>query len=155
MSLNWKQFHAGIVVPTLLEWPEVPHSLVEDRLVSETLWHESDQLTCLGQVPNDDDPDYFGPGLGICSMERDTWDDLVGRRGCPFRKRQYSELIYDLRLNVIACRYRYFIDLAPLPRLDDGIKARATYWWKVYNRGQVDRRADYIRNAKAIPWEAA
>ena len=151
MSLNFRQFELGVLRPALRE-SIVPNPEVAVRLVGETLWHESDRLRALGQYPAggiiDDIP--FGPGLGIASIERPTWDWMKGLGGISTR--HYEELAYDLRLNVIACRYRYFLDPLPLPKLEDGIDARATYWWKVYNRGQVDRRPDYIANAKAIPW---
>lgn len=157
MGLNWTQFHAGVLVPALkaLE-PQIPYSEVADRLVAETIWHESDRLRALGQYPigGVSETTPFGPGLGVCSMEQPTWNWLVNTPGCPNEMLfdDYESLAWDLRLNVIACRYRYFIDQRALPKLEDGVEARATYWWKVYNGGQVDRRPDYIRNAKEILW---
>ena len=151
MGLNWKQFELGVLRPTLRDML-IPQSEVAVRLVGETLWHESDQLRALGQYPRTGitASEPFGPGLGIASIERPTWDWMKGLGGISTR--YYEELVYDLCLNVIACRYRYFFDPLPLPKLADGIDARATYWLMVYNRGQVDRRPDYIANAKTIPW---
>lgn len=162
MSLNFRQFELGVLRPALRE-SIVPNPEVAVRLVGETIFHESDRLRALGQYPRGEripaispgvmvvpTEEVFGPGLGIASIERPTWDWMKGLGGISTR--HYEELVYDLRLNVIACRYRYFFDPLPLPKLEDGIEARATYWWKVYNRGQVDRRLDYIANAKAIPW---
>lgn len=158
MSLNFRQFELGILRPTLAKLAGVmPAPEVAVRLVGETLWHESNHLTMLGQDPIDDDPDGFGPGLGIASIEKQTWDwmwlkPLPEPLSSYLGWHQYSDLVDDLRLNVVACRLRYWLDPLPLPKLEDGVEARATYWWKVFNRGQVDRRPDYIRNAKAIPW---
>lgn len=166
MSLNWRQFELGILRPTLAEVASVmPAPEVAVKLVGETIWHESDRLRALGQyprfhpdIPAIAHPDPFGPGLGIASIEEPTWNWMKERAegwGWPLsivEGSDYSELAYDLRLNVIACRLRYFLDQRALPRLEDGIDARATYWWTVYNGGQVDRRPDYTRNAQAIPW---
>ncbi len=156
MSLNWKQFELGVLRPTLRE-ASMPSPEVAVRLVGETLWHESNRLRALGQYPAGTagitERDLFGPGLGIASIERPTWDWMQQNDNqVLIPDRYYQELAWDLRLNVLACRLRYFLDPLPLPKLEDGIEARATYWWKIYNRGQVDRRPEYIANAKAILW---
>jgi len=173
MSLNWRQFELGVLRPTLTELAAVmPAPEVAVRLVGETLWHESDRLRALGQYPrrNLDDASVapgslpvFGPGLGIASIERPTWDWMAETHDHILGYRAYAALAYDLRLNVVACRLRYFLDPMALPLRgigddgkpidpDDDIKARATYWWKVYNRGQIDRRPDYFANVIGMPW---
>lgn len=164
MGLNWRQFELGVLRPTLAEVASVmPAPEVAVKLVGETIWHESDRLRALGQyprfhpdIPAIAHPDPFGPGLGIASIEEPTWDWMASTDAWMRLKGwtgwRYEQLAYDLRLNVIACRLRYFLDQRALPRLEDGMDARATYWWKVYNGGQVDRRPDYIRNAQTIPW---
>ena len=157
MSLNFIQFHAGVVKPSLLQLgPVIPYTAIADLLVSETIWHESDRLQALGQYPQGGVKEHgpFGPGLGVASIERNTWDWMAERHDHLLGQGwgTYESLAWDLRLNVVACRLRYFLDPLPLPKLEDGVEARATYWWKVYNGSPVDRRPDYIRNAKAIPW---
>lgn len=155
MGLNWRQFELGVLRDVGSNWTEVTV-----RLIGETLWHESDRLHALGQYPHpaddmgQDSVQVFGPGLGIASIERETWNWM---RGTPEGSQVlmgcwYESLTWDLRLNVVACRLRYKLDPSPLPLLAGGIEARADYWWKVYNRGKVDRRPDYIRNARAILW---
>ena len=165
MSLNWKQFEFGVLRPTLAEVASImPAPEVAVRLVGETIWHESDRLQALGQYPRGGVTlaEPFGPGLGIASIEEPTWDWMKERAegwGWPLsivEGSDYSELGYDLRLNVVACRLRYFLDKRALPRLEDGMDARATYWLMVYNGSKVlQRREKYITDAKAIPWEAA
>jgi len=150
--------------PTLIELASImPTPEVAVILVGETLWHEGDRLRALGQYPRRELGDtsvapgslpVFGPGLGIASIEEPTWDWMAGTskgKQLLFAE-DYSNLASDLRLNVVACRLRYFLSTMALPKLEDGIEARATYWWKVYNCGQVDRRPDYLKNATAIPW---
>ena len=164
MSLNFIQFHAGVVVPALqsLE-PHIKFSPDADVLVSETIWHESARLTALGQFPRagvtEEVP--FSAGLGVASIERPTWkwmcETQMGRR-LGLWGEDYNRLVWNLRLNVIACRLRYYSDKEPLPPGDlgddDALKARAAYWLRVYNGSQVwERMGHYITNAKAIPWE--
>lgn len=158
MGLNWRQFELGLLRPTLKGEPEVAI-----KLVGESLFHESDHLRALGQYPRDPDA-VFGPGLGIASVEEPTWDWMV-EEACKARwirhpfadalvvhKVEYHQLAYDLRLNILACRFRYKLDRRALPKLEDGIEARATTWWSIYNGGQVDRRPKYIQDARMIPW---
>lgn len=158
MGLNFKQFYSGVVTPTLRAIDDaIPFSESAELLVTETIWHESDRLQALGQYPRGGitSTQPFGPGLGVASIEKPTWLWMCGTPIGQFVGLDaygYPELAWDLRLNVVACRLRYFIDQRPLPTLEHGIEARATFWWQVYNGGQVDRRPDYIRNAKAIPW---
>lgn len=149
MGLNFRQFELGVLRPALAGEPEVAV-----RLVGETIWHESDRLQALGQYPRDP-VDVFGPGLGICSMERSTWNWLKDKdriRG-TLALRQYEELAWDLRLNVIACRLRYLVNPLSLPKLEDGVEARSVYWFRIYNAsGVIERRIKYIDDARAIPW---
>lgn len=162
MSINWKQFEQAVLRPWCPPFrtnePSVApknHREVEIRLVGETIWHESNRLRALGQYPWDPKNDTFGPGLGIASIERPTWDWMktTPEGSLYLREYAYEQLAWDLRLNVIACRIRYRIDARNLPKLEDGIEARAGYWFMVYNgSGVVTRRDDYIRNAEAIPW---
>ena len=159
MSINFTQFHAGVVKPSLLLLgPVIPYTAIADLLVTETIWHESDRLRALGQYPRGGVTEHgpFGPGLGIASIEQPTWDWLKekDRVRNMLGLHRYEELAWDLQLNVTACRLRYLVNPMPLPKLEDGVEARATYWWRTYNGGQVDRRHDYIFNAKAIPWKA-
>jgi len=158
MGINFIQFHAGVVKPSLVQLgPVIPYTIIADLLVSETIFHESDRLQALGQYPIGGATEHgpFGPGLGVASIERTTWNWMKGKDRGVLELLSYEDLAWDLRLNVMACRLRYFLDSIPLPKLEDGVEARATYWWKVYNRGQVDRRPDYLRNAKAIPWDSS
>ena len=166
MSLNWRQFELGVLRPTLAAELEVAI-----KLVGETIWHESDRLRALGQYANSADDmgahavEVFGPGLGIASIEEDTWDWMhekaedyghhidFWRIGAAL----YQDLTWDLRLNVLACRFRYKLDKRPLPKLKDGIKARAAYWNLVYqavdNQLDIDKdEQQYIADALDIPW---
>ena len=164
MSLNFIQFHAGVVVPALqsLE-PHIKFSPDADVLVSETIWHESARLTALGQFPRAGvtEQNPFSAGLGVASIERDTWDWMKYETtiGKEFLVDHYYDcLAWNLHLNVIACRLRYYLDKEPLPPGDlsdsDALAARAVYWLRVYNGSQVwERKTAYITNAKAIPWE--
>ena len=167
MSINWRQFELGILRPTLPAEVEVAV-----KLVGETIWHESDQLRALGQYPRLDGVDgqtkfygIFGPGLGISSIEESTWNWMhekaedygdhidFWRIGAA----QYQDLTWDLRLNVLACRFRYKLDKRPLPKLKDGVKARAAYWNLVYqaidDQPGIDKdEQQYIADALDIPW---
>jgi len=156
MSLNWRQFELGVLRPTLAGEPEVAI-----KLVGETIWHESDRLQALGQYvaidPNNPMLSPFGPGLGIASIEEPTWDWMVkeSERWVNTKfylgYRDYEDLAWDLRLNVLACRIRYKLDRRPLPA--DTLEARADYWFRVYNASGVEsRKAKYIADAKLIPW---
>ena len=163
MSLNWKQFELGILRPVLRDLaPTIASPEVAVRLVGETIWHESDRLQALGQYPRGDGP--FGPGLGLCSMERSTWEwlekDFLNRREellLAFRRATgsmvcaYPEFAWNLALNVAGCRLRYFAFSAPLPA--DNLEARSRYWFIIYNTSGVEeRRLKYIEDAKQIPW---
>jgi len=120
MSLNWRQFELGVLRSTLTDLDDVmPAPEVAIKLVGETLWHESDRLRALGQYPRRDLDDasvapgslpVFGPGLGIASIERPTWDWMKTKDYGMLELLSYEDLAWDLRLNVIACRLRYFLD---------------------------------------------
>jgi len=164
MSLDWQQFELGVLRPTearLSDTCELDCPEVSILLVGETIWHESDRLRALGQYPRDL-LDVFGPGLGISSFERSTWNWLyplyrsfAAQLGHGDRSVQYEELAWNLALNVIACRLRYYVSRHKLPDLADGVVARAEYWFKVYNASGVEsRKAKYVRDAVAIPWVA-
>jgi hypothetical protein len=127
------------------------------RLVGETLWHESAQLTALGQQVYGNE--VFGPGLGISSFERPTWDWLypiyhaIATKLGHNREIAYDELAWNLALNVIACRLRYYVDKRKLPELAAGIPARTAYWFFVYNgSGVAERHNNYMRDAAQIQW---
>lgn len=155
MSLNWRQFELGVLRPTLEGEPEVAI-----KLVGETIWHESDRLQALGQYVPDFSKPVFGPGLGIASIEKSTWDWMHKLAGKPpwhgmiyqdVYYSDYADLTYDLRLNVLACRFRYKLDKRPLPK--DMLIDRAEYWLSVYNGSGVrERLAQYMGNALDIPW---
>lgn len=163
MSLNIVQFHAGIVLPTLQEIaPVIPYSVAADKQTTETIWHESDHLRALGQYPRGgitlDNP--FGPGLGIASIERPTWDWMmntgIGQNAYLFSDDmpEYEDLVWDLRLNVFACRLRYRLDKRPLPDMDN-LQMRASYWLHVYNGSpdHPERMHKYIADAMMLSWE--
>jgi hypothetical protein len=165
MGLNWKQFELGVLRPTLTGEPEVAV-----KLVGETLWHESDRLQALGQYPRIEPRDLsdpvpkpqavFGPGLGIASIEKATWewmrknakyDKWADTIYQPLRYCDYNTLAFDLDINVRACRFRYKLDSRPLPQND--LPSRALYWFKVYNAsGVTERLTKFMQDARAIPW---
>ena len=161
MGINWRQFELGILRPALEGEPEVAI-----KLVGETIFHESDRLRALGQYPNPADDmgqravEVFGPGLGIASIEEATWDWMVGKADSgrwnhtifeELSSRMYQELAWDLKLNVLACRFRYKVDKRPLP--ENNMVSRSIYWMAVYNgSGVEDRRLGYVRNAVDIEW---
>jgi len=162
MSLNWKQFELGVLRPTMARLQyhcgiDCSENVV--MLVGETIWHESDALGALGQYSREAGR-VFGPGLGIASFERPTWDwlyplyrSLAVQLGHGDRQVHYDELAWNLALNVIACRLRYYVDRRKLPDPAGGIAARADYWFDVYNASGVPgRKAKYVRDAVAIPW---
>jgi hypothetical protein len=164
MGLNWKQFEFGVLRPTAAKLhPIVRFDEVPIRLVGETIWHESDRLQALGQYPRGgvtaERP--FGPGLGLASIEQPTWDwlygihRLLGRElGMGDRDFRYDELAWNLALNVVGCRLRYFVDRRALPTTESGIEGRARYWFLVYNASGVDsRRVKYIADAKQLTWK--
>jgi hypothetical protein len=81
---------------------------------------------------------------------------LAEKLGHGDREVAYGELAWNLALNVIACRLRYFVDWRKLPSLEEGIPSRAQYWFTVYNAsGVLERKAKYIQDAGAIPWVKA
>lgn len=175
MGLNWRQFELGVLRPALAKLePSIASPEVAVRLVGETIWHESDRLQALGQYPRDAARDRgasFGPGLGICSMERPTWDwlvkDYILRRSdleIVFRQATglfvvyegaaYEHFAWNLALNVAACRLRYFVDRRPLPGISDWI-SRSELWFQIYNGSGVDeRRLKYVEDAQVIPWSS-
>lgn len=157
MGLNWRQFELGVLRPTLEGEPEVAI-----KLVGETIWHESDRLQALGQYANPVDDmgqravEVFGPGLGIASIELATWDWMLSiprqdKFGRAIAGRNYVELTWDLRLNVLACRFRYKLNKLPLP--EDSVLQRSFYWLEIYNGSSVNaRRIKYLQDALDIPW---
>lgn len=156
MGLNWRQFELGVLRPALQGEPAIAL-----KLVGETIWHESDRLRALGQYTTD--ITTFGPGLGIASIEKRTWNwmqrEADGKRWMSYipaigiLNASYTDLVHDLRLNVWACRFRYKLDPSALP--NDTIEDRANYWRWIYNGGTVDRSERYIGNAEVIPWSTS
>ena len=168
MGLNWKQFELGVLRPVLLDADEMmpcPEHVV--KLVGETIWHESDKLTALGQYPRDPTA-VFGPGMGPCSMEAPTWEwlrtALLDRKSdfrllfeawCISGSPEHEEFSWNLALNVLGCRLRYFIDANTLDGGKD-IEGRSHLWFAIYNGSGVEaRRLRYCQDAEAIPWEVA
>ena len=175
MGLNWSQFEAGILLPVLdgpFGWErQVGRSSdaeVAHRLVGETIWHESDYLQALGQygtIKFGNEP-VFGPGLGVCSMEKPTWDWLCREYIAKSKTLQdffarwtiqgphnYDELAGNLYFAVAACRLRYWVAAGALPTGLFNIEGRARYWFTWYNGSGVEsRRAKYIKDAKLIAW---
>lgn len=150
MSLNWRQFELGVLLPVLDDM-DATGSEVAIKLVGETIWHESDRLRALGQYSTG--KNVFGPGLGIANIERPTWEWMLKSRigGSYLLNAEYEELAWDLRLNVIACRVRYLLDSKPLPK--NNLEARAMYWFKVYNASGVEERLEkFKKDAATIPW---
>jgi len=145
-----------------------PEPEVAVKLVGETIWHESDRLQALGQYPREGvtEAKPFGPGLGPASMEEPTWQwllaDFVKKKPdialafsayCTIPVPPYQEFAWNLALNVLGCRLRYYADRRVLPKLVGGVEARAAYWAIIYNgSGVAERRIKYERDAYAIPW---
>jgi hypothetical protein len=165
--MDFKQFDTYILSPTLYALKDVmPNPGVAKTLVAETLWHESDWLQYVAQLPRT----LGGPvhGLGFTQMERSTWDDLWIRfltmsrfdaiRGaicaycCYGDSPRYPDLTWNLRLAVAMTRLKYYSSPKLLPT--DKLEARAAYWGRVY-QGTSDpvKIALYIDNARSIPWE--
>jgi hypothetical protein len=81
---------------------------------------------------------------------------MVNHPSCFWSRRGYRDLIWDLRLNVVACRYRYRLDPRPLPTDpgETGLLARSIYWLKAYNGSRVEARmVKYYDDAREIPWQ--
>ena len=168
MGLNWKQFELGVLRPVLKDASAAmsrPEQAV--LLVGETIWHESDKLRALGQYPRDPDA-VFGPGMGPCSMEGPTWDWLVAdfiskdvqlekvfKRWCTSGRPSHDEFSWNLALNVLGCRLRYWANPAPMP-MEADIEQRSHLWFAIYNGSGVEsRRLRYCQDAEVIPWEVA
>ena len=131
MGLHVKQFHDLILEPTLQSlYPAIPHGDVARLLVLETMWHESGALTFLRQHPN-------GPALGLCQMERPTFDwlmdelktrqsfrGILGRLGAfspNWPSIMFEELAWNMKLAVAFVRLRYYIVPLSLPTPPDGL----------------------------------
>lgn len=157
MGLDASQFISGVIYPTLGDLSRVmPNPPVAQRLVVETLAHESDGFTYLHQFP-------MGPALGLCQMEEPTWDDLWDRfldlpkyadllsavmsYCCHGELPAFADLVWNLRLNVAMCRLRYFSQPHPLP--DDTLESRAAYWGLAYQTmADPEKIKRYMDNAK-------
>lgn len=157
MGLDCKNFRDLIVIPTLKELaPEFSFQNVAVNLVMETIYHESQQLTYLVQMPN------YGPAHGLLQMEEETWDWLVDdflpkHKSWPkfakispnHPKIPYEELHWNLKLNVAMCRARYAASSSPLP--NDTLESRSDYWFTVYNASGVTiRKYHYETDAKNL-----
>ena len=148
--MNWKQFYNLVLIPTLhkLE-PDIPYSKQAELLVSETIFHESGGLNYIAQIPND------GPGLGICMMEKPTWDWLTTGKysWVPeiWGHASFSDLTSNLALCVAMCRLRYWVVKDSLPPLSYGINGRADYWGKFYQtENDPVKKAKYIYDARDL-----
>lgn len=139
MGLYAPQFRKLVVVPTLNEIdPEIIYSGVAQRLVLETIFHESNCFTYLAQLPFD------GPARGLAQIEEPTFNWLVygvlpknPKLSLKFLKITanypnipFNEVTWNLKLSVALCRLRYYVVPAALP--DDTIEGRAAYWSKYY-----------------------
>lgn len=173
MGLNWRQFELHVLKPVLTDLSDVfPLNNMIYRGIGETLWHESGLLCYIGQVPRQPEPGRaISAGNGIASMELPTWEwlyeDWLQRpanerfikalREMRLYPARYSDLTSNLALNVAMCRLRFWVAPAAWPIEVDNeevnIRMRASYWWKHYNGGLVDRRAGYILHALWLPWE--
>lgn len=137
-------------------------------LIGETIYHESGGLNFLGQWldPVDNDPDGFGPGLGIASVEGGTYIWLVKEIAKKKEWRDafkvicgvdplltwHQSLIGNLPMNVALVRWRYWFVKEKLPTLVSGIPGRASYWRRYYNAAPKDYSKAYMNYAERVPW---
>jgi hypothetical protein len=84
-----------------------------------------------------------GPAFGVFQMEPPTFYWLAEKFG--FHDRSHFELEWNLRLAILAARYRYWAVPEPLPPADD-LDALAAYWKQHYNTpAGAGRPEDFIR----------
>lgn len=171
--MNFQQFEAIILRPVLADWEHCLHRSQAIELVGETIWHESDQLRALAQYPRDGVSlrRPFSAGLGPASMEKLTWNwllqdyvkkdcelSLLFDRWCKTGVPAWEEFGWNLALNVLGCRLRYWASPKELPNFplaskEAQIQARSHAWFTIYNgSGVEERRLKYIEDAKKIPW---
>lgn len=155
--LDVNQFSKLVLLPILgFLAPDISLTPVATRLVLETIFHESDRLTCIAQKPNDN------PAHGVCQMERPTFNWLVNdflpkQKFWPKFKRlspnwpdiQFNELDGNLFLCVTMCRIRYYAVPQSLP--ENNLIDRANYWYLHYNAsGVLQRKAKYITDSEYL-----
>lgn len=155
--MDFKQLHTLVIVPTLLCLePEIKYKEKDDKIVTETLWHESECFTCIAQRLNSGN---FGAGSGLGMTERPTWNWLYGRYQALIHAKvpttgSYLDLYWNNKLAVIMCRLRYLVVTEPIPELTEGLDARAVYWGKWYQTGNDPVKIElYKKHARLIPTE--
>lgn len=151
MGIHVRQFVDLILDPALKEFePEIQYNNSAKLLTLETIWHESDGLIYLAQYPHN------GPALGVCQMEKPTFDWLVSgfipnsllkhKFSYIFNNPSFKDLSWNLKLCVIMCRIRYYVVPQSLP--SDNTNDRAKYWGRYYQTtNNPDKIAQYIARA--------
>ncbi len=129
MSINKKNLRELIIRPALIEinnWSEAA-----EELLMLTFAQETRLGTYLKQGWKTLD-DGRGIGLGIGSMEPGTFSWLRYKYFDILGGRDAIELVWDLKLAVIATRLKYTTIPEPLPNAKD-IQGLAKYWDRYYN----------------------
>jgi len=152
--MNAKSIRDYIIIPTLMQLKNrFSYNDTVLRLVMETMYHESNGFSQIIQQPNN------GPAYGLCQMEGDTfrwlqkdwiskWPEFV-KISPTYPNIPFTELLWNLKLNVAMCRARYYVDKRPLPV--NTLEARSDYWYKIYNAsGVLVRKHHYQIHAKEL-----
>lgn len=150
MSINKDQLTREIIRPTL-KYLEMWSPSAENLMLG-TCAQETNMGTYIRQLNK-------GPGMGIYSMERatyeDLWDNYLIHRAsmylplliyCSYETEPgFKALIYNLRYATAMARVHYWRVKEALPNHDD-IIGLAQYWKKYYNttegKGTVDQFID-------------
>ena len=123
--------------------------VIRPLLMSCNLWSHAAENLIIGTGLIESEFSFIkqfkGPALGFWQIEPNTYHFMVG---CIKRKKEREELILealeynrfpkverllsDMSLSIIMARYRYLINLEPLPKASD-IEGLARYWAKIYN----------------------
>lgn len=132
VSFDPKHIRELVVRPTLQEmpmWSESAEELIMLTGAKESLLGKFLRQT--GRKAGE-----YGPAFGWLQIERPTFEWL--RKVFPqfLAGRQAEELVWDLKLSVIAARLKYRTIRAPLPAAGD-LQALAEYWDKYYNANPV------------------
>lgn len=134
MSIDKKNLRELIVRSTLKEidkWSEAAEELLMLTFAQETrlgTYLKQGYLTI---------NDGRGVGLGIGSMEPETFQWLKNKYPDILGGRYSEELVWDLKLATKAARLRYAVVREDLPSVSD-TQELAKYWKKYYNSGNPD-----------------
>ena len=121
-----------------IDQQQIREYIIRPALIPHGMWTKSSEELLMLTGAKESQLGYYihqlgaGPALGLWQVEPDTFDWMKVVFPSLLANRTAPEMVYDLRLNVLVARLRYYVDPQALPHYTD-VAGMAEYWKRIYN----------------------